>query len=120
MNKTTKFYHAVISLLFTAIFIFVGVIQNGADPQIPLLFGCIVSGLVAALNSWKWEDLLNGILSGITQSLEAIVILMLIGILIGTWIISGTVPTMIYFGLHLLSPRFFMATAALICAFILE
>lgn len=117
-KKETKFYHGLISLLCTTVLIFVGVVLCGADPQIPLTFSCAIAALIAVWLGFSWEDILHGMLSGIAQSLEAVLILLLIGVLIGVWIASGTVPALIYYGLQIITPQFFLITAALTCAIV--
>lgn len=114
-KKVTKFHHALISVIIMVILIFSAVVGFGAEPQIPLIFGCFAAGIVAVWIGYSWEEILEGMISGITQSLEAILILMLIGMLVGTWIASGTVPTMIFYGLQLISARYFLFATALIC-----
>lgn len=114
-DKTTRFYHALISIAVMAILIFGAVVGLGAEPQIPLVFGCLVAGIVAVWIGYSWEEILQGMTNGITQSLEAILILMLIGMLVGTWIASGTVPTLIYYGLQLIDAQHFLVATALIC-----
>ena len=57
-------------------------------------------------------------LDGIFQSLEAVLILLCIGILVGTWIASGTVPSMIYYGLKIISPKIFLVAAFVICSMV--
>jgi len=86
-----KFYHGLISLVSTAVLIFIGVVVCGAVPQIPLIFSCTIAALVALWLGHSWEEILEGMLSGIAQSLEAVMILLLIGVLIGAWGTVGTV-----------------------------
>ena len=86
-----KFYHGLISLVSTAVLIFIGVVVCGAEPQIPLIFSCTIAALVALWLGHSWEEILEGMLSGIAQSLEAVMILLLIGVLIGAWGTVGTV-----------------------------
>lgn len=117
-KKKAKFYHGLISLTSTAVLIFVGVVLCGAEPQIPLVFSCTIAALVALWLGHSWEEILEGMLSGIEQSLEAVLILLLIGVLVGTWIASGTVPALIYYGLKIITPKFFLITAALTCGIV--
>jgi NhaC family Na+:H+ antiporter len=65
---------------------------------------------------YSWKEIETGMLNGITNSLQAIVILLIIGILIGVWILSGVVPTMLYYGLKILHPKIFLAAALIICS----
>ena len=64
------------------------------------------------------EKILEGALKGISQSLEAILILLLIGVLVGVWIACGTVPAMIYYGLKMISARYFLPAAMTICVIV--
>ena len=64
----------------------------------------------------RWEVLEAAIVDNIRASASAIVILLLIGAIAGTWMVSGVVPTMIYYGLHILHPSFFLVASCVICA----
>ncbi len=117
-KKEVKFYHGLISLASTAVLIFIGVVVCGAEPQIPLIFSCTIASLLSLYLGFSWEEILHGMLSGIEQALEAVIILLLIGVLVGTWIASGTVPTLIYYGLKIITPKFFLITAAFTCGIV--
>lgn len=117
-KKEMKFHNALITIVIMIIAMFYAVVKLGVDPQIPLVFGCMVAGIMAAIVGYNWEEILEGALDGISKSLEAVLILMLIGILVGTWIASGTVPTMIYYGLNIVSAQFFPLTTMVICAIV--
>jgi NhaC family Na+:H+ antiporter len=64
---------------------------------------------------YTWKDLEEGVVNTIKMSMQAILILMVIGMVIGAWILSGTVPALIYYGLQILSPAIFLTAACLIC-----
>lgn len=117
-KREAKLYHGLISLTSTAVLIFIGVVLCGAEPQIPLVFSCTIAALVALWLGHSWEEILGGMLPGIEQALEAVLILLLIGVLIGAWIASGTVPTLIYYGLKIITPKFFLITAAFTCGIV--
>ena len=55
-----KFYHGLISLVSTAVMIFIGVVVCGAEPQIPLIFSCTIAALVALWLGHSWEEILEG------------------------------------------------------------
>ncbi|NTS76069.1 Na+/H+ antiporter NhaC [Catenovulum sp. SM1970] len=84
--------------------------------QIALILSAFIASLMALKNGFKWKDIEQAMIKGISLSMGAILILLAVGALIGTWIVSGTVPTLIYFGLSLLSPAFFYTAACIICA----
>ncbi len=114
-GRRTTFWHGLCSLILMVGIMFAGIVVMGADPQVPLIFGCLVAAVMAMVIGFRWNDILDGMLKGIGDSLEAILILMLIGMLVGTWIASGTMPTLIYYGLHILSPKIFLPVTVLLC-----
>lgn len=87
--------------------------------QVSLLFS---AGLCVWLAMWlfgkPWDDFEAAIRSNIGDVTTAIVILFMIGGISGTWTMSGTVPSLIYYGVHIISPKIFLVTACIICAFI--
>ena len=82
MKKEVKFIHGLIPVLALAVAMLSAVVLWGAEPQIPLAVGCMAAGIVAWRLGWTWDEILAGMLDGIKQSLEAVLILMAIGILI--------------------------------------
>jgi len=94
----------------------IGIAKFGADPHIPMLFGTAFAALMALKIGYKWEDVEKSMYAGIMQALQAIIILAIIGVLIGVWLLSGVVPTMIYYGLSILSPSIFLVATVLICS----
>ena len=114
-EKTPALHQALTTVVIMIIIMFTAIVKYDASPQIPLIFGCLVAGLVAVRAGYTWEEILEGMISGITNSLEAILILLLIGVLVGCWIAAGTVPTMIYYGLMIVSPKIFLPATMLIC-----
>ncbi|WP_115718641.1 Na+/H+ antiporter NhaC [Gallaecimonas mangrovi] len=84
--------------------------------QIALLLATMVATIIAMKNGHKWLEIEKGIIKGISISLGAVLILLAVGALIGTWLLAGTVPSLIYFGLKLLSPSIFFAASCVICA----
>ncbi len=86
--------------------------------HIPIVLTAAFATIVAVINGYKWDFIEKGIITTITRSMQAILILLTVGMLIGTWIISGIVPTMIYYGLLLLSPGIFLVATCLICGIV--
>ena len=84
--------------------------------QIVLILGAAIASLVAIKNGHRWRELQQAIVAGISTAMGAILILLAVGALIGTWLMSGTVPALIYYGLKLLDPQLFFAATCLICA----
>lgn len=118
MERRIPFWAALLGLVCTAALMFACLVIFDLEPQIPLLLGCGIASVIALLYKYKWSEICEGMVQGISQSLEAILILLLIGVLIGVWIVSGVVPAMVYYGLKLISPKLFLASAVLVCAII--
>lgn len=86
--------------------------------QIALIITAAIASVIGLFLGFKWNHLENGIVKSITSALPAILILLLIGALAGTWMISGIVPTMIYYGLEILNPTIFLFAACAVSAIV--
>ena len=87
--------------------------------HIPLIFGTIVAATISAgVLGMSWPEIQSGMTKGIVAALPAILILIIVGLLIGVWIASGVVPVMIFYGLKILAPGYFLVATLLICAVI--
>ncbi len=93
-------------------------VSNSGEAHMALLVSAIVAALVAVANGWKWKVLEQGILAAINRSMQAILILMVVGSMIGSWIAGGVVPAMIYYGLMLLSPGIFLFAGCILCSIV--
>ena len=103
-------------LLYVVIRCFGGDSINGGS-QIALLSATSVCVMLAiGVYRCRWSVLEEAIIDNIRASASAIIILLLIGAIAGTWMVSGVVPTMIYYGLEILHPSFFLVASCLICA----
>jgi Na+:H+ antiporter, NhaC family len=107
----------LIALLSTNVYVFGDAALDGSN-QIVLILSAAVAALVAARIGYKWNDLQDGIVNSISAAMPSILILLLIGALAGTWLISGIVPAMIYYGLHILNPTIFLVAACVVSAIV--
>lgn len=105
----------LIVLLFTNVVIFGDDVLGGSN-QVALVFSAAVAALLGVRLGRKWDVILEGILYNINAAMTSILILLLIGALAGTWLLSGIVPAMIYYGLQILNPTIFLFAACLVCA----
>lgn len=108
---------ALIIMLASSVWLF-GDDSSYGPNQIALLVAAAIATLVAFRNGYSWDYVQQSITKGISVALGAILIILMVGALIGTWLLAGIVPTLIYFGLELLSPHWFYAASCLICAII--
>ena len=105
----------LIALLFSAVQLF-GADASYGPNQVALLIASAAAGLVGMHRGMSWSEVQDSMVDGIKVGLGPILILMAVGGLIGSWMIAGTVPAMIYYGVAILNPAIFFAAAAVICA----
>ncbi|MGY6587300.1 MAG: Na+/H+ antiporter NhaC [Wenzhouxiangella sp.] len=121
--KTPSYWQALLPLIALMAMLASSVWLFGDDSsygpnQIALLIAAGIAILIAFANGYRWKTIEKGIVRGISVALGAILIILTVGALIGTWLLAGIVPTLIYFGLELLSPQWFYAASCLICAIV--
>ncbi|HSR51625.1 MAG TPA: Na+/H+ antiporter NhaC [Acidobacteriota bacterium] len=105
----------LIAMLAASVYLFGGDSSYGPN-QIALLLAASVGFLVGMSNGFGWKEMEQGVVHSIGLAMGAILILLVVGSLIGTWIMAGIVPTMIYYGLQVLHPSIFLPAACIICA----
>ncbi|MFI3258603.1 MAG: Na+/H+ antiporter NhaC family protein [Rikenellaceae bacterium] len=109
---------ALIVMLYMVISIFGSESMDGGN-QIALLTSTAVAVAISVgIYGGKWSRIEEAMVENIKISTPAIIILLLIGALSGTWMVSGVVPTMIYYGLQILDPNIFLVSASVICAIV--
>lgn len=106
---------ALILMLSLSVYLFSDSSSSGPN-QIVLTLGAAIAAIVGIRLGHKWIDLQKAIVAGISTAMIAILILLSVGGLIGTWLMAGTVPSLIFYGLELLNPQWFFAATCLICA----
>ena len=110
-----------ILFLIVALFINVRIFGDAAldgSNQIILMLSAGVASIVAIRLGYKWKKIRTSIVKSISSALSSIIILLLIGSLAGTWLLSGVVPAMIYYGLQVLNPTIFLVAATIVCAIV--
>lgn len=103
--------------LATGVYLFSDDASSGAN-QVSLMLAAAVAAIIGIRNGLTWGEIQEGMVDGISLAIGPIFILLAVGALIGSWILSGTVPTMIVYGLKLLHPSYFYPAACLICAIV--
>lgn len=107
----------LIIILFINVRIFGDASLDGSN-QIILMLSAGVASLVAMRLGINWKDLRQGIVDSISSAMSSMIILLLIGTLAGTWLLSGIVPAMIYYGLQILNPTIFLFAACIVCSIV--
>jgi len=109
---------ALIPIVFLIVALSFVIIVFKQTPHIPLICAAAVAAAVAVFRKHRWKEIQEGMVHGITLAMGAILILMVIGTMIGTWIMGGVVPSMIYYGLKILSPGIFLIATLIVCSIV--
>lgn len=107
----------LIALLSLNVYYFGDSTLDGSN-QIALILAAGIAAIVALRLGYKWTHMLDGIVASISSAMSSILILLLIGALAGTWLLSGIVPAMIYYGLNVLNPTIFLVAACIVSAIV--
>lgn len=108
---------ALIGMLAYNVFVFGDDALSGSN-QFILLLGGAVAALVGVFNKVSFDKMIEEVAQNIKSTTGAILILLMVGSLAGTWLVSGIIPTMIYYGLQILNPTIFLAACVIICSVI--
>ena len=90
--------------------------------KLPITILLIGAAIIAGIKTWRlghtWSEIESGIVKGIAGTLPAVMILLMVGTLSGSWIASGTIPALIYYGLELISPQWYLIATFMICSIV--
>lgn len=122
-NKELNIWEALIPVFALVGMLAYNVYTYGEDAlsgsnQFVLLLGAAVAAIVGIFNKVKFEQMVEEVAENVKSTTNSILILLMVGALAGTWLISGIIPTMIYYGLQVLNPTIFLAACVVICAVI--
>ena len=120
-NVEVKFYHAVMPVAFLSLLISYGLIlrpqflgQEAFPLEVVFLIASVFSIGQLLIMGFEWDDILKAIVKKLAKGLPAILILFAIGVIIGTWIISGTIPMLIYYGIKMINTDYIYVLSFLI------
>lgn len=114
-RKIVKPWQAVLMLVVGTAIIFFGLLVLKVNNRIVLAVDGVVMCVMAILFGIKYEDLQKGIKETISSMVVAMLILLAVGVLVGTWMAAGTVPVMIYYGMKVLTPGLFLPIVCILC-----
>lgn len=116
--RKPKIWEALVPIIGMAIIIVYSMIILQIDPHIPIVISTILAGFMALKVGCTWFEIRDGMIESIYRAVEALVIVMIVGMLIGSWVLAGSVPAMIFYGLELISPKYFLPTGCILCAIV--
>lgn len=116
VRRLPTLFEALIPLIAVALLLGVGYGVYHLHAEILLLAATAVASLVAHRLGYTWQEMETGIVESITKGTPAMLIVIVVGALIGSWIAAGTIPMMVFYGLKMISPGLFLVTACLVCS----
>ncbi|MCI9330178.1 MAG: Na+/H+ antiporter NhaC [Ruminococcus sp.] len=112
--KTPSLGLAVLPLIFMFVVLFTGLIIFKVDIKVLLLLCAAFTIVLCMYLGHTWKDVENEIVDKLAKAFPAIMILITVGLMIGAWIVSGTIPFLVYIGLKIINPRFIIVTSFLV------
>ncbi len=122
-NKELSLWEALIPVIILVAFLGYNVTVFSDDAtygpnQFALILAAAIAGIVGHYNKVSYKQMLEEVSENVKSTASAIIILLMVGALSGSWLISGVIPSMIYYGLDILNPTIFLAASVVICAII--
>ncbi len=118
MKKKPTFVQAIIPIVSMILLLGVGYGVMGLRAEILMLISAGIAGIIAKTLGYTWDDIINSIVGKLSKTMPAILILIVVGLLIGSWMIGGTIPMMVYYGLKIINPKFMIITSFFVTAFV--
>ncbi|MDR1510245.1 MAG: Na+/H+ antiporter NhaC [Synergistaceae bacterium] len=116
-QRLPNLFDALIVLLFTTAIIYMSVRVWKTDVHIPIAIAAVFAAIYGFfILRCPWSEIADGIVAGINTAMMSLLIMYTIGIVVGAWILSGVVPSMIYYGLSIISPKMFLLCSLIICS----
>ena len=117
-ERKIGFWMALLPLVVMIVVMIFTVVKLEQGPHIPLIIGTSTAAIVAWRAGFTWKEIEEMMYKGIRLALPAVVIIILVGLTIGAWMGGGIVATMIYYGLQIITPAWFLVTICLICSIV--
>lgn len=115
---TPTFLQSLIPLFAIAVFLGFGYGLYHLNVEILLIAAAAVAAAIGLRLGYTYKELEKGIIDSMMKGMPAILIVIVVGTIIGSWIACGTIPMLIYYGLKIISPQYFLVTASLVCSII--
>lgn len=117
-KKKPTFFLAVLPIIAMILLLGIGYAVMGLAAEVLMLVSAAIAAFIAVYLGYTWNDIMDSIVGKLSKTMPAIFILIIVGFLIGSWMIGGTIPMMVYYGLKIISPKFIIVTSFLVTAFV--
>ena len=120
MGKKIPMWQCLIVMVVLIALIYWGVMvdTDAGEAHVSLILAGAFAAIVAMLNGWKWNYMEQGILAAINRTMQAILILAVVGLMLGSWMAGGVDPSMMFYGIKVIAPSIFLFTACLLCSIV--
>ncbi len=119
MGRKVPMWQCVLAIVAMVVFLFWNVMgDEGGEAHIGLILAACVAGIIGVANGWKWAYMEQGILAAINRSMQAMLILAIVGAMIASWMAGGVIPSMMFYGIKVIAPSVFLFTACLLCSIV--
>ena len=118
MGKKIPMWQCILVMIVLILLIVWGVFSEAGEAHVSLIFAGAFAAIVAVANGWKWSFMEQGILAAINRTMQAILILGVVGFMLGSWMVGGVIPSMMYYGIKVIAPSIFLFTACLLCSIV--
>ena len=118
MKKKPTLGQSLFPIVFMILALSIGYGYLGFRTEPILVTSAFVAGIIALKLGYNWEDMQGAIIEKITKAMPATLVLWSVGFLIGSWMFSGTVPMIIYYGVQIVNPKFLLVSAFIITALV--
>ena len=117
-KKKPSLFVAVIPLITIALFLGIGYGVFQIRSESLLVAAAFVTGIIAMGLGYSWKEMEEGIVTSISKGMPAMLIVITVGVLIGSWIACGTIPMMIFYGIKIINPQYFLVTACIVSSLV--
>ena len=120
MGKKIPMWQCLLIMVMLVALLYWGIMidTDAGEGHVALILAGGFAAIVAVLNGWKWSYLEAGILAAINRTMQAILILAVVGLMLSSWVAGGVVPSMMYYGIKVIAPSIFLFTACLLCSIV--
>lgn len=118
MKRKPKLFEAVLPIIIMLLFLSIGFGILKLRPEPLLILSSVFAALITLKLGYSWQEMMDGIQEKISLAMPSILILISIGILIGTWMIAGTIPMLIYYGVQMINPKYILVISFIVAAII--
>ena len=120
MGKKIPLWQTILVFIVLLVLLYWGIMvdKDAGEGHVVLIFAAGFATIISIINGWKWAYIEQGILAAINRTMQAILILAVVGLMLGSWVSGGVVPSMMYYGIKIISPKIFLFTTCLLCSIV--